>query len=1331
MRENSIDIDNSGIETDIIDLNELLLNNNLNSEEDELQKKPEKKNSSGVCKLIYHLSGPKEKLLIFLGIIGSIISAISGPIMSYTFGGAINDFSDIQDISQNAPNYKEKMDQFVLNIKDVYSRYLILGAILFCSNFLQMFSWQYSAFLQIYKLKENYFTLIMSQEQAYFDNCNSFELVTKLQTELENIELGLGEKFGFVIQKIFTVISGISISFIVNWKLSLIVLTVSPITIFFIIYFTSSLKKSAKITKDAYEQAGGIAEEILYNIQTICSFGNYNYEQYRFNSKIDVVFNCDKSKALKYGISQSLIGLSTYIAFTIAIFYGKKLMIDNAEKTSNDEIFKVGDMLTVILNTNTAVWSFTMIAPNIKIIIDSTYSANDYFDLLQRQPKIHFCLFPVKKKRNEIIGQIEFKNVSFSYNDEKNNNNNNRKVLDNFSLKVTPGQKIALVGESGCGKSTVVNLLERIYELDFYKQEEDLGNDSDNELINNNNAETNINSNESYYEDNTKSGIFLDNINIKNYDLEFYRSLIGYVQQEPVLFNKSIRDNIIFGREKQIKDLGLDTDKLIKEACELANVNGFLSKLEGKLDYKVGIKGSKLSGGQKQRIAIARAILLNPKIIILDEATSALDYKNEQEVQKALDNLKFKNITTFVISHRLCTILNSDMIYFMKEGKIVEQGTHKELFAKNGLYTKLIRNQVDENGNLKVNEETQENSFKSQLIRKRTQVIYSKKNKQNNSVKEEQLSIKALFEIVKEKKKLIFLGIITSIFLGATQTLSGYIFGFSINALSETNQESMKKDTNIWGSLYMVDAVFIAIFMYFKLYSLDVISSFLTSNLRKKIFKKYLELPMEFFDKVENSPGALLTKLSMDTVQLNSVVQMIVGDLFHSFGSLVTGITLALYYDWRLTLISFCFIPFIIGSNLLVSLTKRGGRKSYKQMNIEAGGILSESVINTKTIFSFNFQKKAVKLYMEIIESEKKNYIRDSVLFGVLTGLGIFFSFANHATLFYSSKEFFINGTLEYSNMNITIQILILMVSSISNGLRGIFDIKTAKSAFESIFSLLGVKSEIDHTPEGNINKIKPDDIKGKVEFKNVYFRYPIYLDDNNNSEKENPLLEKEKYILKNVTFTIKPGQKVALVGFSGSGKSTVIKLLERFYQPTKGSVLIDGIDIQDYDLYELRKKIGLVGQEPILFRRSVYENIEYGKLNEKRENILEAAKMASIDHLFKIKCFKNDLEDTKSMLSGGEKQRVSIARAFLKNPKILLLDEPTSALDKKNEIEISESLDKLMKGRTTFIVTHRLDTIKNADVILVFENGRLVQKGTHEQLININGQYKFLFALN
>ena len=352
--------------------------------------------------------------------------------------------------------------------------------------------------------------------------------------------------------------------------------------------------------------------------------------------------------------------------------------------------------------------------------------------------------------------------------------------------------------------------------------------------------------------------------------------------------------------------------------------------------------------------------------------------------------------------------------------------------------------------------------------------IYRKPYKRKGLGKLMAFSFAQLYNIVKEKKKYIILGIVSSFLVGISITFSGYFYGFTINALSSDNIDDLNSETNLWGTIYSIDSLLIETFLFMKLYCLEIISSYLTSKLRKMILKKYLNLNLSFFDQVENSPGALLSKLSIDTIQLNSVFHMIIGDLFHSLGSLISGLALSLYYDWRLTLISFCFIPFIIISNLLVAKTKRSGRKSYKKNNIEAGGILSESVLNTKTIFSFNFQKESVKLYMEVLKSETKTFVRDSILLGILMGFGVFCSFANHSALFYFSKKFFLDKTLDYKTMNITIQILNLMTSGISNGIRGIFDIKIAKSSFSSIFTLLNQKSQIDHSQKGNKNKIRP-----------------------------------------------------------------------------------------------------------------------------------------------------------------------------------------------------------------------------------------------------------------
>ena len=271
---------------------------------------------------------------------------------------------------------------------------------------------------------------------------------------------------------------------------------------------------------------------------------------------------------------------------------------------------------------------------------------------------------------SDIKGKIEFNNVSFYYPSDLSK----KIIINGINLNFESGKKIALIGESGCGKTTIVNLIERFYDV-------------------------------------TDGEILLDGLDIRKYDTQYLRNLIGYVEQEPVLFNKTIRDNILFGRENYLKEKGENIDKLIQNVCDEAYVSEFINSLPNGLEYKVGTKGSKLSGGQKQRIAIARALLIKPKILILDEATSALDNKSEQIIQQALDNVTKMNITTIMIAHRLSTIKNSDIIYALKNGSVIEQGTHEELLNKGGYYTDIIRSQL-------IKEELENQNKKEEYIRK-------------------------------------------------------------------------------------------------------------------------------------------------------------------------------------------------------------------------------------------------------------------------------------------------------------------------------------------------------------------------------------------------------------------------------------------------------------------------------------------------------------------------------------------------------------------------------------------------------------------------------------
>ena len=500
--------------------------------------------------------------------------------------------------------------------------------------------------------------------------------------------------------------------------------------------------------------------------------------------------------------------------------------------------------------------------------------------------------------------------------------------------------------------------------------------------------------------------------------------------------------------------------------------------------------------------------------------------------------------------------------------------------------------------------------------------------------------------------------------------------------------------------------------IFLKIWKLEGLGSIITSRMRKKVLQKYLELHVGYYDIDSNSPGGLLTKLSIDTTQLNSLILAIFGSLLSTSGAIITALIIGFIYDWKLSLIICIFIPFIVMSTVLMGNYRENGREGNKKIRIEAGSVLSECAINTKTIFSFNFQPHALEIYRNILEKETKAYIKDSIMLGLLIGGGIFILYVSHAVVYKCAIKFIRKRTLTFDNMNAVMNTLMSSTDGISDSLHGIGDYPKAKLSFKSIFKIMNTPSEINAFEYANKNKQFPENFKGKIEFKNVTFAYPT---------------KPKQKILKNLSLIINPGEQAALVGYSGSGKSTIIQLIERYYDVNDGEIFIDDINIKDYNLFELRKKIGIVSQEPVLFKRSVYENILYGNLESSKDEVFDAAKRAAIEKFFNDK----EMGTKEDPVSGGEKQRLAIARAFLKDPVILLLDEATSALDKDSEKEVQKSIYELQKGRTSVSVAHRLSTIVDSDVIFVLESGRLAEKGTHSELLEKKGKYYTLYKFS
>lgn len=478
-------------------------------------------------------------------------------------------------------------------------------------------------------------------------------------------------------------------------------------------------------------------------------------------------------------------------------------------------------------------------------------------------------------------------------------------------------------------------------------------------------------------------------------------------------------------------------------------------------------------------------------------------------------------------------------------------------------------------------------------------------------------------------------------------------------------------------------------------------------NLRKSIEEKINRLPLSYFDK--NSHGDVLSRMTndVDTVSqsLNQSLSQIITSITTILGILVMMISISV----PMTLIALLILPISMG--LMVTIIKRSQRffKQQQELLGKANGYVEEAFGGHIILKAFNREEKAVSEFTEINEDLKDSAWKSQFFSGLTQPVMMFVGNLGYVFVSILGGYLAIIKAISVGDILAFIQYIrrftqpIAQVAQISNVLQ------STVAASERIFAFL----EEEEISEDGTLSLRQEDVRGEVNFHNVQFGY-----------KENEL------IIKNFTLHVEPGQRVAIVGPTGAGKTTLVKLLMRYYELNSGSIEVDGTDIKNLKRRDLRDSIGMVLQDTWLFSGSIMENLRYGKLDATDEEVVRASKASYVHHFVKTlpKGYDMEINEEATNISQGQKQLLTIARVFLKDPAILILDEATSSVDTRTEVLIQESMEKLMKGRTSFIIAHRLSTIRNADVILVMNEGDIVETGTHEELLAKKGFYEKLY---
>ncbi|KAH8871493.1 Multidrug resistance protein 1A [Schistosoma japonicum] len=1227
---------------------------------------------------LFSLASRNELYLLYAGLFLSVVSGAAFPVSILVFRLIVNEFIKSGDVSY-------------VEIYDASVWLAVVASIAFLISFCQVWLINFSTSCIVKRIRQRLLQAVLYQDISWLDEHAVGSLVNKLTEHAANVHLGIGEKLSEFIQNISSFLFGLSIAFACGWKLSLVACSTLPLVLVGFSLFGTTVRRFSVKEQDAYSKSSTVAEEVLGAIRTVIAFTGENKEVLRYSSNLDKAAICGVKQAGCLGFAGGFIGMSVYTSAALVFWYGV-ILIRQGDYDS-------GSVILVFLNVIIGSLFLGSALANFRYFHVAKASAQDIFNIINHKPLVDKTL--LNKQLDDFSGKITFNRISFSYPSRPEN-----VIFNNFSLTIESNHTTAFVGPSGCGKTTITQLIERFYDPDGGQ-------------------------------------ILFDDTDLRSLSVNWVRINIGIVQQEPVLFSGTISENIRMGF---LNDTLTDED--IMEAAKLANAHEFIKKLPEGYNTMVSRMNTELSVGQKQRIAIARALVRKPKVLIFDEATSALDSHSERMIQYALENIRI-NRTVIIIAHRLSTIRNADEIVVLDNGCIKEKGTHNQLSSTSGFYSAMLKLEIPDEISSSITDNTTSSlqADKIQLLND-SQVLledHSNDNKKKTNclskningckVKSEFMpnicsstdvdkqsglvsSMLRLLKLSQPEWRNVTFGCIAASITGGIQPIFALLYSemYAVFSLAQTPDKMQSKANLVTGIIALLGLIRLAS-STFQGYFLGVAGQKLTRRLRENLFASMLKQEMAWHDKPENNPGILSFILASDANKVNTFCGISLGHLIESVILTIFSLIIGFVFNWKLTLVTLVFFPVTILSSYLQ--LRQIHINSDVNNETEAARVIYEALSAARTVYAYGLENYFYKHYCSVLNLETTIGSRTFMIYALVYALAQSLPVCSYAAAFscgaylMSLKEISLTGIFRvFAAISFAAQAL-GRTSQVGS------EMKHASLAANRIFRILDRNSKIPvdegSYPDQPINNTP-------IEFRQTSYRHPS---------------RPESWILKDFSWTLQPGRKTAIVGLSGSGKTSILNLILRLYDAdssnTSCGIFLNDIDIRTISPRWIREQICLVNQEPQLFNLTLMENIAYGSnaYPVTMDEITDAARRVNIhEFIMTLPQGYNTIAGPRgSYISTGQKQRIAIARALVRKPKLLLLDEITSAMDLENERRIQNLLIGLPQDYTYLLVTHRLVSTTQVDQILVISKGRIVESGSFDQLKQAKGIFYRLFC--